>query len=123
VLIIESDERTLLAARTALDGTGLRVLVATSTAEALYRLQGAGEAVDLMVADASLQCSEGVGLVEEVRRKWPALTLVLLSDVAGDDIRVANLDRDPVLVVRRPFRPETLRIAVHASLLGQELPG
>ncbi len=122
VLVAEADRQILLAARTALDATGLRVLTATSGVDALHRLHSAPDPVDLMVMDLSLEGAEGSRLADLVKRQHPSLMLVLLSDQREEGVWLGDLEGEPVLVVHKPFRPEALLIAIHASLVVEELP-
>ena len=63
-----------------LEGMGLSCIEAGSGAEALTILQQTGE-VPLLVSDVSMPGLDGLGLLREVRRRFPDMAVVMLSGV------------------------------------------
>jgi CheY-like chemotaxis protein len=113
VLVAEDNAAVRELVRLALEGTGLRVLVAGSAAEALEA--AVRRWIDLLVADVILPDGTGPDLAEALRDDNPGLCVVYVSGWHGEpDFRDVG---DEVLLAKT-FTLEELRGAVLTRLLG-----
>jgi two-component system cell cycle sensor histidine kinase/response regulator CckA len=107
VLVAEDNEAVRELVRVALEGTGLRVLVAGSAAEALEA--AAKRWIDVLVADVILPDATGPDLAASLRDDSPGLRVVYVSG-RHDDPGFPDLGDEPLL--EKPFSLEALRAAV-----------
>jgi CheY-like chemotaxis protein len=114
VLVAEDNEAVRELVRVALEGTGLRILVAGSAAEALEA--AARRWIDVLVADVILPDGTGPDLAESLRDDSPGLRVVYVS---GWHDRPDFPDVGDELLLEKPFSLEDLRSAV-TSLAGAD---
>jgi CheY-like chemotaxis protein len=105
----EADVREVLAYE--LEAAGFAVAQAEDAAAALALLD-AGLRPDAMLTDLAMPGGiDGIGLIEEARRRWPRLPAVLVTGHAGDAdaSRVEQIERSgPFALVRKPAATEVL---------------
>lgn len=95
VLLVDPGERTRRVIARMLQGAGYRVTSVASAEEALRSLDELP--TDLLIAELSLPGKTGLRLLDEVRRRAPGLSAVMLAAVEAPH----TLDGTPVLV--KPF--------------------
>ncbi|WP_431272633.1 ATP-binding protein [Dankookia sp. P2] len=121
ILLVEDDAPLRLLGARLLERGGHAVLAADS-AEAALDLVGAGAVPALLVSDVAMPGADGVELARRLRRRWPALPVLLLSGYAE-----AVLDRDlgaeGFRFLDKPFGPPKLLREVAAALGGQDAAG
>jgi PAS domain S-box-containing protein len=110
VLVVDDDASVRGITTTFLDELGHRTLEAANGAAALALLDS-GERIDLLVTDLAMPGMSGTELVEQVRARWPAMPVLLLTGYADPSMHSAGY---PVL--RKPFRQGELARQVAAAL-------
>ena len=111
ILVVDDEEDIRASLRMVLEYEGLRMLEAASGAEALRA--AAGEPVDAVLLDIKMPRTDGLEVLDEFRRKWPDVPVVMISghgtvQTAVDatrrgafDFMEKPLERDRVLLVLR----------------------
>lgn len=79
ILLVDDDAEFVAALARMLAYDGYVTIIATSSADALARLRDRDGAVDMVIADVDLSQENGLALLAELRRGWPALPIILLS--------------------------------------------
>lgn len=114
VLVVEDEPSVRNVAMRILRQAGYRTLEAEHGADALEKLDEAGDAVDLIVTDISMPHVGGIELAERVRAQRPSLPIVLMSGYpdgringrTGDGLADTLPSADAFL--QKPFSPERL---------------
>jgi CheY-like chemotaxis protein len=114
ILYVEDEPALRRAGQESLATAGLDVVAAESAERALSILAG-DPSVDVLVTDIALPGLTGVQLVRAVRRTHPDLRVLYVTGYSGvPDPEHTPAPGEPVL--RKPYRPDTLRLRV-AELL------
>jgi PAS domain S-box-containing protein len=85
-----------------LQATGLNVLVASSGQQALNVLEQSAEPVDLVFTDYNMPGMNGLELIEEIARRWPATRFILVSGFLSD-AAYARLERCRTSILAKPY--------------------
>lgn len=88
VVLVEDDELVGGAITIALRDAGYDVLVETGAAAAIARV--AETAADLVITDLRLGADDGIGLIAELRTRYPDVAVIAIS---GGGSTSASLDR------------------------------
>ncbi|MCZ8146507.1 MAG: ATP-binding protein [Roseomonas sp.] len=97
ILLVEDEPPLLRLAARALRGAGFNVLTASSAEEALELLEGDGPVPCALVSDVVMPGLDGLGLAAQLRARYPALPVLLVSgyseaalsrDLAAEGIRL-----------------------------------
>ena len=107
VLVVEDNEAVRELVHVALEGTGLRVLVAGSAAEALEA--AVRRWIDVLVADVILPDATGPALAAALREDSPGLRVVYVS---GWHDEPGFPDVSDGVLLEKPFSLDALRSAV-----------
>ncbi len=115
ILLVEDDDQVRRLARVALEKGGWQVLEAANGEGARRLAERHGDEIDLLVADVILPRMSGCALAHRIcsTRSWGAL---FISGYDEESLTEAGLDTARGRVVRKPFRPETLRQRVRESI-------
>ena len=123
ILCVDDEEGILTALRQQLRGRfgdECEIEVAQSAGDALElmdELHRDGEAVAVIIADQIMPGMKGVELLEEVHRRSPATTKILLTGQAGLDAVVAAINRAALNhYIPKPWDEPDLRLAVENLL-------
>jgi two-component system cell cycle sensor histidine kinase/response regulator CckA len=111
VLVVEDSDAVRELVRLALEGTGLRILVAASGAEAVAAAARRG--IDLLITDVVLPGMNGPELAKALRAEHPSLRVIYIS---GWYDHVAFPDVRDGLLLTKPFSLEELRRVVAEAL-------
>jgi two-component system, OmpR family, response regulator MprA len=116
ILFVDDEPAVREALRRALELEGYEVELAADGAEALERLDGDGEGVDLVVLDVAMPFVDGLEVCRRLRRGGSRLPVLMLT--ARDEVadRVAGLDAGADDYVVKPFALEELLARVRALL-------
>ena len=106
ILLVDDEEVVRSATTAMLRDMGHSVTEATGGSDALDRLS-TGLRPDVLITDFKMPRMSGAELADHVRRKWPALPLLIVTGYIGDDNEVRGM---PVLA--KPFRQADLAAAV-----------
>lgn len=105
VLIVDDEDLVRLVGSDILQDGGYRVLEASNAAEALERLEGAGE-VRVLFTDVNMPGTpDGLGLAKLVKERWPSVRILVAS--GNVQPRPEDLPVDG-LFLSKPYRAEEL---------------
>jgi CheY-like chemotaxis protein len=110
ILVVDDDLGVCQSLRDLLSQEGCDVVVATGGREALARLQT--ESVDLVLSDVVMPDLDGYQLFHEVRHRWPALPVVLMTAFHFDKDHVIKRSRMAGVtdvIYKKPIDPPKLR--------------
>ncbi len=117
ILIVDDEPALGRAAARALRSSDLAVHVLEDPASALELL--AEQHVDLVLSDYEMPGINGVRLLDEIRRRYPAVRRVLMSAAPPDDLELRLANGDLEEFVAKPFSVDmALRVG---SLLSTRL--
>ncbi len=124
ILVIDDEEAVRDVIELMLAMAGHEVTKAGSAREALQQLSR-DAAYDLLLTDIFMPDVDGLDLLRQVRKRYPALRVMAISGGGSSgtmDVltKARALGADPVL--RKPFAARELRAAVETAL-AQEQPG
>jgi len=115
LLLVEDDTGVAAIAMDLLKGMGLEVEPAETGAEALALLEK--KTFDVMLTDIVMPGGmTGVELARTCAERWPAMSIMLTSGYAGDDVDLALTDA-PWPFLRKPYSSEQLREALGDLLI------
>jgi two-component system cell cycle sensor histidine kinase/response regulator CckA len=117
VLVVEDEDDVRRIICRALEGQGHRVRPASTAAGALQAMEEEG-AVDLVISDFVLPDRRGGSLVDELRRRWPGVPVLLVSGYTASTTGTLPAGT-PFL--EKPFTPSEL-VARVAELLAAPPP-
>jgi signal transduction histidine kinase len=116
VLVAEDEPDVLTMTTRALRDAGYIVVEAKSGREALELVERHGGRLDLVLADVAMPEMDGPELADLLRRRYPAIPVLLMSGQASDEA----VDPEPGSVkgmfLQKPFSPDELAAKVRALL-------
>jgi PAS domain S-box-containing protein len=116
VLLVEDEEGVRKLSLLALKNYGYQVLVAVDGNEALRIAQGAGNAIDLLIADVVMPGLSGRELAEVLLRQIPKLRVLFVSGYTDDAVVRHGLLHEEVDFLQKPFTPLTLAKTIREIL-------
>ncbi|MEE8393380.1 MAG: PAS domain-containing protein [Rhodospirillales bacterium] len=103
VLLVEDEDAVRMFATRALTSKGYHVLEAGDGEEALDVINGADEAIDLIISDVVMPGMDGHTLIQLVRQEFPQVRVILMSGYA-ENVVAAEIERDPTIhFLAKPF--------------------
>ncbi len=112
VLVIDNDESIVEGMRTLLSGWGCRVLVANDREQAKKELRAAKSPVDVILADYHLDESNGLALVEQLRKQAQRTIPAVLITADRSRKVIEQAERLAIGYLRKPVKPAGLRAAI-----------
>lgn len=91
ILIVEDHHATRKNVSRFLQSQGYSVLEASDGYEALNRLNE--DSVDIVISDFVLPKIHGLALVREIRSRWPAIGVIIMSAYLGQEAGKVILER------------------------------
>jgi DNA-binding NtrC family response regulator len=119
VLVVDDDSQIRTLVRTLLTHDGHDVIEAADADEALRRMDES--LPDLLLCDVVLPNRDGLGLIQEARKRDPSLPLLMMSGRGSIDTAVQAMRHGAGDFISKPFDLERFRAAVRKSLSGQVL--
>jgi CheY-like chemotaxis protein len=116
VLVVEDEEQVRIVAARALTEAGYRVLVAESGERALEMMRHDGNRPVLALVDVVMPGLSGSELAAELARAIPGTRVLFTSGYTDGEILRRGLLEPGAAFLAKPFSPEALVRAVHASL-------
>lgn len=116
ILLVEDEPAILSVAERMLLGLGYTVVSAQSPVEALSRLDGASEDVDLLLTDVVMPGMTGYQLVERIQERLPGLPIIFMSGYPGDTVAARGIREEDVHFLPKPFVLDDLAAVVRAAL-------
>ena len=118
VLLVEDDSAIRGAALRVLTQHGYEVLEARNGQEALERIRGRADSIDLLISDLAMPGMWGADLVHCLRSEYPNLRVLYIS---GYHNRSAQIKEQGFILFRKPFTGDALVRKVR-ELLDQPAP-
>jgi two-component system, cell cycle sensor histidine kinase and response regulator CckA len=116
ILLVEDAEVVRKSAARCLRRRGYVIIEASSAAQALELLAANGNKIDLLLTDLVLPAMGGAELVEEARRRQPAVGVAYMTGHLGISARCeTELDETAPLLIK-PFTPNLLEESVREAL-------
>jgi CheY-like chemotaxis protein len=114
VLLADDDADARAVTRTMLEEVGHDVVEADGSAATLAAMGREGGLVDALIVDFAMPGMNGVELVREARRLWPAIPVVFITGFADTAALRAYAASDELL--EKPFRAAELAAKVAGAL-------
>jgi response regulator RpfG family c-di-GMP phosphodiesterase len=120
-LLFVDDEQNILSALNRLfRKSGHRILTATSGARGLEILEQ--EPVDLVVSDMRMPEMDGAAFLEQVYRRWPDVTRLLLTGYSDIESTIAAVNKGQIYrYLQKPWEEYDLQLTVHHALEAKRL--
>lgn len=122
VLLVEDDEDIRDLVELMLRRSGYEVVAAKSPQDALNRARSTDQRIDVLVSDIVMPGMSGIELTRRIRRRLPALPVLLMSGHAAGAVGLPDdipLPAD-VTVLRKPFTITALLRALDRSRTGAD---
>jgi len=116
VLLVEDEEAVRAFAARALASRGYTVIQAASGTEALARIDGNIDGIDLVVSDVVMPEMDGPTLLKELRRRRPELKVIFVSGYAEEAFKKNLPDGESFVFLPKPFSLKELVAAVKETM-------
>ena len=116
ILVVEDDLQVRGVTIRALEGSGYRVIPASCGEEAMAIARQPGVRLDMVVTDVVMPGMTGREVVDELRRRLPAIPALFVSGYTQDAIAQRGVLDSGVEFLPKPFTPSTLVARVRAML-------
>ena len=117
ILLVEDDADMRDMVLHLLQGGGYQVSTAETTEEALALFDSRTEKFDMLFSDIVLEKNSGIELADTLRKKFPALPVLLYSAYRDPQERWRDLDSKGYHFLQKPFTITTLMMAVYETLM------
>jgi CheY-like chemotaxis protein len=116
ILLVEDDEAVRSTTRSLLERQGYTVLSTSSGEEALEVAALQRGRIDLVLTDVGMPGMSGPKLIERLRTTNGSLSVLYMSGHAPDQILTHGINSNDDILLRKPFTPSALAIAVRSAL-------
>ena len=116
IVVVEDDEHVRKIVVNALAALGYTVFEATNGADALDMVLARDAPPDLLVTDLIMPRLNGRDLVQRLRSRWPEMPVLFTTAYAMDEQTDQAASELPGALLRKPFIPAELAVAVRAAL-------
>ena len=117
VLLVDDNPAVLRFAKRTLETGGFSVLPAKSGEEAVKLACERGGLIDLLLTDLALPGLDGLELARELKSKFPALKILLMTGYGGTERFRKSGGQEISRLLQKPFVGRSLLSAVEAALL------
>jgi DNA-binding NtrC family response regulator len=118
VLVVDDDRAFRLATQTLLADDGYTVVLASNGAEALTQLQA--ERFDLMLSDMVMGSMSGLALLQEVKRQYPEVPVIMVTGFGSIQTAVDAMRRGATDYLTKPTNNDELLIKIRRVLDAQQ---
>ena len=118
ILIVEDHHATRKNVSRFLQSQGYSIVEASDGVEALSRLNQ--DSVDIVISDFVLPKIHGLALVREIRSRWPAIGVIIMSAYLGQEAGKVILERDGEFVAK-PLQLSHLAAKVYGVVLKKQM--
>jgi len=109
VLVVDNEPAEVETLRRGLACLGYSVVSAESSDEALQVIDREGDSLGLVMTDYVMPGRDGLFLIEEIRNRYPAMPVVLVTGQLGSEVYCGNQQKLCCGVLEKPFDLEKLR--------------
>lgn len=120
VLIVEDDERIVSFLAKGLRAEGYATLVARDGEEAMSLAATEGAGLDVELLDLGLPGPDGRAVLRELRARFPALPILILTARDDVDSKVEGLDAGAADYMTKPFHFDELLARIRAALRARD---
>jgi PAS domain S-box-containing protein len=114
VRLVEDDAAVRAGLRRMLDAAGYDVVEAVDGAAALDAIQRTAQQVNVVLSDVAMPALDGRALARELRARWPAIPLILMSGFA--DRAVLDDEVLGLVVLQKPLAADALVAAIETAV-------
>ena len=114
VLVVEDEDGARASLCEVLAALGYRVTAVASAEEAAAL--PAGTTFDLLLTDFRLPGASGADLARDLRARWPALEVILMSGYTADEAVRQSVSAGTMRFLQKPFDMDSLARELHAAL-------
>jgi len=114
VLVVDDEQPVRVTLKEVLSREGYVVLTASSGREALQAMRDT--AIDLVMVDLKMEGMDGLTLIEEIRQRWPATVLIILTGYATLESALKALRCGAHDYLLKPSGPEDIKRSVREGL-------
>ncbi len=107
ILLVDDEKNIRLTVSRALAPLEMPVETAADGEEALRKLEENG--FSMLLLDLKMPGIDGMTVLEEVRRRWPNLLVVILTAYGSIDIAVDAMKMGAADFIQKPFSPQDIR--------------
>jgi len=123
VLVVEDEPVVRDMTTQLLTRSGYQVIAVANGAEAMTRLAGLEESIDVLVTDVIMPHMSGIELAEWVMDRYPHVGVVLLSGYTAETLNLERVTTRGATFVPKPVTSAQLLVAIHqAQALRQANP-
>src|SRR5687767_9173807 len=105
ILLVEDDDQVRGFVQALLAGEGYRILEARTGSEGLRVAENAGTGLDLLLSDMLLPELSGYDLAVQLREKYPALKVILMTGYVEGEIVQKCISELNATFLDKPFQP------------------
>jgi DNA-binding NtrC family response regulator len=114
ILVVDDENIVLSSCRLVLEAENFEVLLAESVKQALNIL--INETPALLLIDVKMPAQDGMYLMKEVKEKWPAIPIIVMSGYPIDSTVKTAADLGAATFIAKPFTPDELLETVRSIL-------
>jgi len=118
ILLVEDEQPLLKLLLRTLEGSGYKVLPASSPLEALELAKDYGSKIQLLVTDAVMPHIGGMELFKKLRTRYPSMKVLVMSGFGIEDFRSETGTDSPIAFLQKPFSLEDFLEKVRTVLGG-----
>jgi two-component system, cell cycle sensor histidine kinase and response regulator CckA len=116
VLIVDDEPLVLRLCGSILSRQGYSVLSAGGADEALRQIEDQGSNLNLLLSDIVMPRMRGTDLADRILSRYPGVRVLYMSGFDGRDIPEYERLKRSARLIRKPFTPRDLLVAVRAAL-------
>jgi PAS domain S-box-containing protein len=113
VLVVEDETAVRDMTRMVLERAGYRVIALADGAEAMARIQGLNDPVDVLVTDVVMPNMSGIELAERLIDRYPRVGIVLLSGYTAETLNLERITGRGATFVAKPVSAKDLLAAIN----------
>jgi DNA-binding NtrC family response regulator len=114
VLVVDDEQPVQVTLKEVLSREGYEVLTASSGQEALQVMRDT--AIDLVMVDLKMEGMDGLALMGEIKQRWPATVLIILTGYATLESALKALRYGAHDYLLKPSGPEDIKRSVREGL-------
>jgi two-component system cell cycle sensor histidine kinase/response regulator CckA len=116
ILLVEDEPALRDLARRVLERAGYRMLLAASGEEAIERMEGNDDPIDLVVTDVVMTGMNGRELAERLKAMRPGMKVLFMSGHTDDAVLRHGLLQDATRLMTKPYTPAELKQRIREVL-------
>jgi DNA-binding NtrC family response regulator len=119
ILVVDDESIVLESCRKVLEPEGFEVTVALTAEEGLKKIEG--DNFSLLLIDVKMPEHDGMYLMQEVKKEWPDLPVIVMSGYPTPETIAKSAERGSATFIAKPFTPDELLETVRKVV--QDLKG